>query len=126
MSTCNHGSAAPDQIISELHESQAGQRDGVEIWRHKCCYCAFVRGQELGRTQSIAPGGNAECEVTGLRAPFDLMDSLPKSQAGAGRHQCAICALHRGFERARAEVIGKQVGDSVAKSVSDALNRSKE
>lgn len=103
MSTCKHGSTAPDQIIAALHESQAGQRAGVEIWRHKCCDCAFARGEELGRMQTFPPGGNAECKVTGRRVPFDLMDSLPKSQAGSGRHQCAICAFHEGFGFARSQ-----------------------
>jgi hypothetical protein len=29
------------------------------------------------------------------------MDALPKSQAGLGRHMCAICAFHEGFNSAR-------------------------
>jgi len=103
---CTHGSTAPEPIIAALHESQAGQRDGVEIWRHKCCFCAFARGVELGRTQSTPLGGNAECRVTGRRAPIEAMDALPQSQAGAGRHQCAICAYHEGFNAARAQAVG--------------------
>jgi hypothetical protein len=98
---CAHGSSAPVEVLETLHESQAGQKDGVEIWRHKCCNCAFLRGQELGTAQQQLPGGNAECKKTGRRAPLELMDALPKSQAGLGRHQCAICAFHAGFERGR-------------------------
>jgi len=53
------------------------------------------------------------------------MDGLPISQAGeegvSGRHQCAICAYHEGFDRARAEAIGNQVGQNVANTVADAL-----
>jgi hypothetical protein len=44
-------------------------------------------------------------------APYDVMDALPKSQAGMegrGRHQCAICAFHAGFEK------GQSKGDSEA------------
>jgi hypothetical protein len=104
MGTCKHESFAPDGVIVALHESQAGQRDGVEIWRHKCCYCAYAKGEELGRIQTDTPGGNAECKETRLRAPFDLMESLPKAQAGNARHQCAICAFHAGFEAGRGSV----------------------
>jgi hypothetical protein len=50
------------------------------------------------------------------------MDGLEESQAGKGRHKCAVCAYHAGFDIARAQVIGKQVGDSVAKSISDKLS----
>ncbi len=102
MSNCIHGSEAPDPVIIEIHESQAGQREGVEIWRHKCCYCSFAQGEALGRVQAIAPGGNAVCRVTGQRADWNVMDALPPSQAGAGRHHCAICAFHEGFKRGRA------------------------
>jgi hypothetical protein len=104
MGTCKHESYAPDSIIGGLHDSQAGQRDGVEIWRHKCCYCAYAKGEEMGRVQAATPGGNAECKKTGLRAPFELMDSLPKAQAGKGRHHCTICAFHAGYEVARGGV----------------------
>jgi hypothetical protein len=102
---CNHGSAAPAEVLRDLHASQAGQRDGVEIWRHKCCNCAFARGEELGRTVEQPPGGNAECKRTGRRAPIDLMDALPKAQAGLGRHTCAICAFHEGFAKGRPQAV---------------------
>jgi hypothetical protein len=125
MPTCQHGSAIPDHVLRGLHASQAGQRDNREIWRHKCCHCAFARGEEYGRANAGAPGGNAECLMTHRRAPFDVMDALPFSQAGVegetGRHQCAICAYHEGFNAARARAIGRQVGDNVAQGIADAL-----
>lgn len=101
--TCTHGSAAPVEILENLHISQAGIRNRVLIWRHKCCECAFVRGEALGRIQAVVPGGNAECKRTGLRAPLDLLEALPISQAGGdiSRHKCVICALHAGFEQGR-------------------------
>jgi len=49
------------------------------------------------------------------------MDALPESQAGKGRHKCAVCAYIAGYEAARAETIGKEIGDSVAKSVASGL-----
>lgn len=32
------------------------------------------------------------------QAPRDLLDSLPVSQAGTGRHKCAQCAYEAGIE----------------------------
>lgn len=133
MATCDHGSSIPDHILRSLHPSQAGQRDKREIWRHKCCHCSFARGEEYGRANALTPSGDAECKATNRRAPFDTMDALPISQAGVegetGRHQCAICAYHEGFNAARARAIGRQVGDNVAHGITDALadpNRSRE
>jgi len=108
MATCKHGNTAPDEALAELHESQAGIRDGVYVWRHKCCICAFCRGEALGHVQADPPNGSCECRETSLRAPEDVMEALPKSQAGTdgrGRHQCAICALHAGFRRGRAMAV---------------------
>ena len=105
MSTCKHGSTAPDHILIDIHDSQAGIRHGVLVWRHKCCVCAFARGEELAQRQTDPPNGNCECKTTGMRAPEDLMEALPISQAGSegrGRHQCTICAFHAGFARGRA------------------------
>ena len=97
MATCNHGRTAPDQTLDNLHESQAGP--GVQ--RHKCTECAYDQGFQIGLHQAIAPGGNAECKHTGRRAPKDMIESLPESQAGPGRHKCAICAYHEGFQTGR-------------------------
>lgn len=99
MSTCNHGNTAPDHILNALHESQAGPQ------RHKCTECAFQQGRALGETQAILPGGNAVCEHVQRRAPQELIDALPESQAGPGRHKCAVCAFHEGF------TYGKAIGN---------------
>jgi ribosomal protein S14 len=95
MSTCNHGNTAPDYVLKDLHDSQAGKQ------RHKCTECAYEQGYEAGRQHSLAPGGNSECEQTRLRAPSEMLETLPESQAGPGRHKCAICAYHAGFQRGR-------------------------
>lgn len=34
----------------------------------------------------------------GHQAPRDLLDALPDSQAGIGRHKCAVCAYEAGIE----------------------------
>jgi hypothetical protein len=31
-------------------------------------------------------------------APQDILDKLPDSQAGTGRHKCAICAYEKGLK----------------------------
>jgi hypothetical protein len=115
MSTCKHGNTASDSILDNIHEGQEGPQ------RHKCTECAYEAGYQYGRTNSIAPTGSAECTHTGKRAPKADIDALPESQAGPGRHKCAVCAFQAGFDVARAQAIGKQVGDNVAKSISDKL-----
>src|SRR5437763_482637 len=102
MSTCNHGSDAPDQVLENLHSSQAGMRDGVEIARHKCCECAYQRGYQHGLTYDSAPAGSSYCKVNKLSAPETWMLEVPASQGREGRHKCAICALHQGFQAGRA------------------------
>jgi hypothetical protein len=117
MGKCKHRKTAPDSILDTIHEGQEGPQ------RHKCTECAFDAGYEYGRQNSGTPGGNTECSYTGKRAPKDVIDALPPSQAGKGRHKCAVCAYHEGFNTARARAVGKQVGDVVAKTVSDALKK---
>jgi len=99
MSTCEHGNTAPDRTLAGLHESQAGP--GIQ--RHKCTECAYERGYQFGLQHAVAPGGNAECKQEGRRAPKDVIEGLPSSQAGPGRHKCAICAYHEGFQQGRLE-----------------------
>lgn len=69
-----------------------------------------------------APAGNAEWTYVGKRAPKDVMDALPESPAGKGRHHCAVCAYHAGFELARARALGKQLGDDARKKISATLD----
>lgn len=115
MAACKHGSTAPDQVLDGLHEGQEG------IQRHKCSECAFEAGYLYGREQSDTPAGDAECTHVGRRAPRDVIQNLPESQAGLGRHKCAVCAYHAGFELARDHSVGKQLDDEVSKEVSDKL-----
>ena len=106
MSTCKHNSNAPDQALNTIHIGQEG------VQRHKCAECAYRAGYQYGTQYSVPPSGNAECTYTNpqRRAPKDEMDALPESQAGKGRHKCAVCAYHAGFDQARAEINAKQAG----------------
>jgi hypothetical protein len=117
MSTCEHNSNAPDQTLGTLHEAQEG------VQRHKCCECAYRAGYNYGSQYSVPPSGNAECTYKGKRAPKEVIDGLPESQAGKGRHKCAVCAYHEGFEQARREAIASQVGPYVSSTVADALKK---
>ena len=117
MGICKHNHSAPDETLEALHIAQEGPQ------RHKCVECAYHAGYEYGREHATTPGGNAECTYMNRRAPKEVIDALPESQAGKGRHKCAVCAYQEGFERARAEVIGGQVGADVSRSVSQALGK---
>lgn len=96
MSTCNHNHSAPDQILRGLHESQAGP--GLQ--RHKCTECAYEAGYHRGK-DGASVGGAIVCATTGNSASQEVVEKLPLSQAGPGRHKCAICAYHEGFEYGR-------------------------
>lgn len=90
---CDHGSAAPTEVLQDLPESQAG------AGRHKCVICAYQRGLE-GIT-----GASAEnCDHRNV-APVPVLVDLPQSQAGLGiaRHKCAVCAFAAGVAAARLE-----------------------
>jgi hypothetical protein len=118
MGICKHGHNAPDSVLSSIHEGQEGPQ------RHKCTECAYDAGYQYGLQNPAMPAGNAECTYQQRRAPKDVIESLPESQAGTGRHRCAVCAYHEGFNAARAQAIGQQIGANVAASVSDALKKS--
>jgi len=95
---CEHGKSAPPEMYDQLHDSQAG------TGRHKCVVCAYQSGYERGLKHSSLPAGDADhCAQQGVYAPSNSLSDLPGSQAGAGRHQCAVCAYHFGFRRGRAE-----------------------
>lgn len=90
--TCSHNSQAPASILAKLHESQAGKH------RHKCCVCAYQVGYTLGSNHTKLPLGNLqECHERKTVA-VAILNKLPHSQAGEGRHKCAVCAFNFGFD----------------------------
>jgi hypothetical protein len=97
---CNHGHSAPVGTLENLHHSQAGGG------RHKCVVCAFDAGRRWGRRNRSLPDGRSEECQAGLRAAPEMLEALPHSQAGRGRHKCAICAYHAGFQAARKHAPG--------------------
>lgn len=90
---CDHGSAAPTEVLETLPHSQAG------AGRHKCVICAFQRGFE---GVNGAPAEN--CNHANA-APIPVLQGLPDSQAvpGVARHKCAVCAFAAGVAAAGAE-----------------------
>jgi hypothetical protein len=94
MENCQHGNFAPVETLSILPNSQAG------IERHKCVVCAYQGGLRMGIQSthlSDIPEFPIKCKH-GKTAPEYLLLGLPESQAGTGRHKCAICAFHGGYK----------------------------
>jgi len=108
---CQHGQTAPIRILQDLHGSQMGSG------RHKCTNCAYQRGFAWGLANINLPIDNLEqCQI-GLAAPQDVLLDLPQSQAGSGRHKCAICAYNHGFNDARALAQSNQSPSSTIPAV---------
>src|SRR5688572_21427935 len=94
MENCQHGNFAPVEILRILPNSQAG------IERHKCVVCAYQGGLRMGIQSthlSEAPEFPVKCKH-GKTAPEYLLFGLSESQAGTGRHKCAVCAFHDGYK----------------------------
>jgi hypothetical protein len=94
---CSHGRVAPTETLENLHDSQAG------TGRHKCAVCAYDSGYRWGLEHPAPEGGQSEECQQHVRVAKDILDGLPDSQAGAGRHKCVNCAYREGFDRARAQ-----------------------
>jgi hypothetical protein len=93
MENCNHGNFAPVDKLDLLPVSQAG------IERHKCVICAYQGGFRIGIQRIFTndiPTFPIRCKH-GKTAPEYLILELPESQAGTGRHKCAICAFQDGL-----------------------------
>jgi hypothetical protein len=93
--TCTHRHEAPTTALEALHESQAGAH------RHKCCVCAYQEGERLGALSRPQPSGKKERCHEGRTLSIRIINALPESQAGTGRHMCAICAFYAGFRSTR-------------------------
>lgn len=88
--TCDHGNSAPLEVVTTLAEYQGG------VGRHKCVICAYQAGvNDANRGEQVA--ADMETCLHGKSAPFSTISGLQESQAGAGRHKCAVCAYHAGF-----------------------------
>jgi len=92
---CKHGSQAPVEMLRELHDAQGGRA------RHKCVVCAYEQGKTDSGKDILALGHFETC-AHGKIAPISLLNSLHQSQAGEGRHKCAVCAYEDGRKSALA------------------------
>lgn len=94
MENCQHGNFAPVKELSNLPSSQAG------IERHKCVICAYQGGLRMGiQTENVSVIADFPIKCKhGKSAPEYLLLGLPESQAGTGRHKCAICAFYDGYQ----------------------------
>lgn len=87
---CSHGHHAPQILLKTLPDSQAG------AGRHKCPVCAHAAGVAATSGTPAVLGITETC-AHGRTAPRALLESLPDSQAGSGRHKCALCAYSLGW-----------------------------
>lgn len=86
---CKHGAEAPVAMLKELHDAQGGRA------RHKCVVCAYEQGRKDSEKDILALGHFETCPHGNI-APISLLNSLKESQAGEGRHKCAVCAYEDG------------------------------
>ncbi len=92
---CDHGKSAPVELLQSLHDSQAG------VGRHKCVICAYQAGLMRGREHATLQNEPTETCAHGSHATANVLAELPTSQAGEGRHKCAVCAYAYGFAEGR-------------------------
>lgn len=93
MEKCQHGYTAPLVRLRLLPASQRG------LERHKCVVCAYDVGFQMGLQRislDTVPVFQYTCKH-GSTAPEYVIRELPESQAGTGRHKCAICAFQNGL-----------------------------
>ena len=103
---CQHSTFAPAHVLTHLKEVVHGGIDAeFGAGRQKCAALAYEQGFAIGQSGQPLPHGNDECPVTGLRAPVDMLDALPRCQAAEGRHVCCVCAYHTGFHDATAAAL---------------------
>ena len=91
---CDHGSTAPEQLLSELPASQAG------VGRHKCAVCAYSRGYSAGAKSQQPRSAEERCQH-GKSAPTALLEppSPNRRPDPAFGDISAACARTReGFE----------------------------
>lgn len=94
---CNHGNEAPVEALENLPISQAGPE------RHKCGICAYAAGLAAGAQPPALDRLILQFRSCNHdnRAPSELIEQLPDSQAGSARHKCAVCSFQIGSSAAR-------------------------
>ena len=85
----------PKEIIESLDFNQGG------VGRHKCVICAYYNGIEDGKKLILEDNNSVKIEKCkhGRVAPKNIIEKLHTNQKpNEGRHKCAICAYHFGYE----------------------------
>lgn len=93
--TCDQNSKMPRDLIESLNFSQAG------VGRHKCVLCAYQNGIKDGENKVLDSAVNDEMEECqhGRKALKTSIKNIHINQKPTqGRHKCAICAYHIGYE----------------------------
>lgn len=91
MESCIRDKKAPIQVLTCLHESQAG------TGRHQCAICAYAKGFEDGKAGLGVLDTDREWCIYGQWAPIAVLSGLHENQGGDGRHKCTICSYQMGF-----------------------------
>ena len=92
LQSCEIGTKAPKQVLSELSESQAGPE------RHRCCQCAYQQGlQDAQRGWQPTASDIRRCKH-GRVARLSAFKKIHENQGGIQRHKCAVCAYAKGFD----------------------------
>lgn len=87
---CNK--SIPDSVMDSLPDCQGG------TGRHKCVICAYHEGVDVAKgLKEYGSGAETICSHD-VSVPKEMLENLPASQGGKGRHKCANTAFMRGFK----------------------------
>lgn len=92
---CEHQNEMPKNLIESLNFNQGG------TGRHKCVICAYSNGIKDGESKVLDFANDNEVEECkhGKKALKSSIASILINQKPTqGRHKCAICAYHLGYE----------------------------
>jgi len=92
---CDSKNKMPENLVKSLNFNQGG------LGRHKCVICAYQNGIKDGENKVLDFSKENEIEECkhGRKALKSSIDSIHTNQKPTqGRHKCAICAYHLGYE----------------------------
>jgi hypothetical protein len=92
---CNNNQKISKQLIESLNFNQGG------LGRHKCVVCAYNNGIKDGEKKALDFVFDNDIEICqhNRKALKSSIESIHTNQKPTqGRHKCAICAYHLGYE----------------------------
>jgi hypothetical protein len=97
---CEHGSEITLQLFETLDFNEEG------IGRHKCVICAYSIGLKDGQDKLIDFNNNDDIEICkhnrkAIKSKIQAISINHKPTEG--RHKCAVCAYHFGYEKGMGE-----------------------